>query len=265
MTLPSVDEQKRIAAVLGALDDKIDSNRHVAVLLEETAGTLFRARFVDFIEVDQAEASRVGPVDEEFELLGGGTPKTSMSEYWDGGIPWIAVKDIGPGVFITQTEKSVTKLAVDQRWVRVYPAETAVISARGTVGSVGLMAAPMTVNQSCYAVRGRGGLGQIFVYFRLLEIVDRLRARSHGSVFPTITRDTFSAIMVTHPDASAHGQFERLTRPLFDQILALTRESATLTAIRDAVLPKLISGQIRVPDTTDSAEVIEPLAEQVAV
>jgi type I restriction enzyme S subunit len=269
--IPPKAEQLRIASVLGALEDKIDSNRRLAGLLETTAATLFRARFVDFVGVDEFEETKIGRVprgwavralSSAFDLLPGGTPSTQVAGYWDGGIPWISVTDTVPGPYVLDTARTVTERALRERRLRLYPAETVVITARGTVGNVALIAKPMALNQSCYAIRGRDGIGQLYLYFLLHQVVDQLRAHSYGSVFSTITRRTFDSVAVAHPASDALASFELVSRPIFDWVLGLERESRTLGFVRDLLLPKLISGEIRVPDTQDPAEVIEPLADE---
>jgi len=126
------------------------------------------------------------------------------------------------------------------------------------------MARPMTLNQSCYAIRGHDGVGQLYLYFLLRQAVGALRARSHGSVFSTITRSTFDSIRVSHAPLGDLASFEERARPLFDSLLALAIESNTIAALRDALLPKLISGQIQVPDTADPDQVTGPALEKAA-
>lgn len=267
--LPPITEQHRIVAVLAALDDKIESNRRLAAVLEETAAALFKARFVEFVGVEEFEESEIGPIPKDWRAAplsalvtvgGGGTPPTGDEEMWDGAVPWISIKDISDDPWIVQTERTVTDLAVARRKTKLYPAGTAVISARGTVGSVGLMSAPMSVNQSCYAVRSATVEAAGFVYFLLTRAVEQLRARAHGSVFSTITTATFGSVQVPCPPDSEIREFWTAAEPLFASVLGLAYESTTLAAIRDELLPKLISGEIRVPaSTAGAAELAEEL------
>jgi type I restriction enzyme, S subunit len=271
--IPPVDEQQRIASVLGVLDNKIDSNRRLASLLEETAATMFRARFIDFIGASAFKDSEIGMIPADWSVgslsdmarvLSGGTPPTSSAQYWDGDIPWIAVKDTVPGPYVVETDRAVTELAVSETRLRRYPTDTLVITARGTVGNVALMARPMTVNQSCYALLGRDGVGQLYLFFLLRHAVATLRARSHGSVFPTITRRTFDSVVVACPPRREMSSFEQVVAPMFAAIRALTSEARYLVATRDVLLPKLVSGEVRVPDPTDSESVIGLGLDQLA-
>jgi len=161
-----------------------------------------------------------------------------------------------PGPYIIRTEKSITPAGAEHSAAKILPAETLVITARGTVGNCALMGHPMAMNQSCYGLRGRGGVGQLFLFHQVRQQVARLRAGAHGSVFETITRATFDAVPVIEPAPEVLSVFEVHTRPIFDRILNNQREAHTLAAIRDALLPKLLSGEIRVRDAEKSVEAL---------
>jgi type I restriction enzyme S subunit len=104
----------------------------------------------------------------------------------------------------------------------------------------------MAINQSCYGLRGRGGYGAYFTYFSTRRVVEALRQRSHGSVFDTITRRTFEGLEVAAPPPAAAARFEVDVRPYLHRILTNLLESETLAELRDTLLPKLISGEVRV-------------------
>ena len=128
------------------------------------------------------------------------------------------------------------------------------MSARGTVGKCALVGVPMAMNQSCYGVSGSSGRGQYFTYFSLRNLVTDLQRSSHGSVFDTITRSTFDGIDVVHPSVSLTQAFDNLVAPEMQRILANLHESRTLAAIRDTLLPKLLSGEIQVKDAEKLVE-----------
>ncbi len=169
VAVPPLKEQQAIATILGALDDKIDLNRRMNETLEEIARAFFRSWFVDFGPVrakaegrepygmDSETASlfpstfqpselgnipldwQVAPLTAHVEILGGGTPKTSVAEFWGGGIPWVSVVDTVPGPYIIQTAKTVSETAVARGAAKMLPAETVVLTARGTVGNSALI------------------------------------------------------------------------------------------------------------------------------
>jgi type I restriction enzyme S subunit len=150
-------------------------------------------------------------------------------------------------VWVIDTEESITEAGTENSSAKVMPAGTTIISARGTVGRLALTAVPMAMNQSCYGVRGVDSAGDFFVYFSLRDAIDELQQRSHGSVFDTITRDTFGMVYRVRPQPQPLRAFEEAVAPYLHSLRNNRFENRTLSEIRDALLPKLISGQIRVP------------------
>lgn len=177
--LPLPDEQRAIASVLGSLDDKIELNRRMNETLEAMARAIFKSWFVDFdpvrakmegrkpVGMDAETAAlfpdsfqdsplgkipkgwKAGKLGDIIDIHGGGTPKTTVAEYWGGTIPWFAVVDapLPSDVFVTETEKTITDAGVDNSSAEVLPAGTTIISARGTVGKCAVMGVPMAMNE----------------------------------------------------------------------------------------------------------------------
>ena len=196
------------------------------------------------------EGWEIGSFSDAVEIIGGGTPKTSVSDYWDGDIPWFSVVDTpaSSDVFVVKTEKSITQAGLNGSSARLITRGTTIISARGTVGNLAIAGCDMTFNQSCYALRGKNSSGSYFVFLSAQRMVEQLKAMAHGSVFSTITRQTFEAVRAVLPPESVLQQFEKNAVSLFDPILGNVKESRTLAALRDTLLPKLISGELRVKD-----------------
>ncbi len=274
--IPPLSEQKAISAMLGALDHKIELNRRMNVTLEAMARALFQNWFVDFEPVrakldgrkpvgldaataaifpDAFRASPLGliphgwevcPLSEKIQILSGGTPKTSEPTYWDGDIPWYSVRDAPSesDIWVIHTDKSVTKLGVTKSAAQVLPHRTTIISARGTVGKLGLTAVPMAMNQSCYGIRGITGYGDYFTYYSLREATAQLQQRTHGTVFDTITTETFKTLDCIFPTPKITVAFDALVEPLLGQIRANLYLSRTLITLRDALLPRLLSGEL---------------------
>lgn len=258
--MPPLDEQRRIAAVLGAHDDKIELNRKMNQTLEEMAQAIFKSWFIDFDGVPEEDLvdSELGPIPRGWriqsladliEIIGGGTPKSSIESYWGGGIPWFSVRDApsASDLFVWTTERTITSEGLASSSARLVPAWTTIVSARGTVGKFAITPFEMTFNQSCYGVRPIDGHGELFVHYLLRSALVRLQQRAHGSVFDTITRGTFESIRVVEPPRALSLAFHERVRPLLERIRLNGAQSLTLTSIRDALLPKLISGEIRVP------------------
>jgi type I restriction enzyme S subunit len=274
----SITEQRAIARILGALDDKIELNRRMNATLEAIARALFTSWFVDFdpvrakAEVRQpacmdAETAalfpdgfedsplgeiprgwRIGSLLEQAELLSGGTPSTSRAEYWGGDILWASAKDVSQSgeCFLIATERTVTPLGVAESATRIIDSASTVVVARGaTTGRHVMLGSAMAMNQTCYALRSR--IQSPYTLFcQFGHLVDDFTRSAHGSVFDTVTTRTFETHATILPDTRVAAAFDRSVTPLFERILANQRESATLAATRDALLPKLLSGEMRV-------------------
>jgi type I restriction enzyme S subunit len=184
------------------------------------------------------------------ELIGGGTPKTSINEYWNGDIPWFSVVDAPStsDVFVTTTEKSITQSGLDNSSAKLLRKGTTVISARGTVGKCALVARPMAINQSCYGIIGKEGYSDAFIYYTVFLRVADLQQRSHGSVFSTITRNTFKTIKVPACPPRLTTEYDAVVKGFMERILENNLQSETLSKLRDTLLPKLLSGELRVPE-----------------
>lgn len=135
------------------------------------------------------------------DLIGGGTPKTSKPEYWNGTIPWLSVKDFNNGFrYVYETEKTITELGLENSSTKLLQKGDVIISARGTVGEIATILFPMAFNQSCYGLRAKSGIvTSDYLYYLIKHNVSVLKKNTHGSVFDTITRNTFDNIEVEIP------------------------------------------------------------------
>jgi len=246
--IPPLPEQRAIAHILGTLDDKIELNRRMNQTLEAMAQALFKSWFVDPTRDGLPKGWREVPFAETVSILGGGTPKTSVSEYWGGGIPWFSVADApqNSDVFVIDTEKKITQVGVDNSSTQILPVGTSIISARGTVGKVALVGVPMAMNQSCYGLRGKAGARGFYTYYSTRALVSELQQHAHGSVFDTITRDTLAGVSIAEPPSPSVEQFEEAIAPCMERIKSNLLQSRTLAQLRDTLLPKLLSGELRV-------------------
>jgi len=242
--LPPLPEQRAIAEVLSSLDDKIDLLHRQNKTLEAMAETLFRQWFVEEAEEGWEEGSLLDLI----ELVGGGTPKTSVSEYWDGNIPWLAGGDITSNhkSFVLTTEKSITENGFKNSSAKILPKYATVISARGTVGKYCLLSQPMAFSQSNYGIFPGIENCFFFTYLLINHVVDELQSSSYGSVFDTITTTTFKDNRVTMPSESEIRFFEKNISPYFYKILQNKTQTRTLEKLRDSLLSKLMSGEARV-------------------
>lgn len=205
------------------------------------------------------EGWEVKALDNIIELIGGGTPKTSIKEYWNGDIPWFSVVDAPStsDVFVIETEKNITQIGLDKSSAKLLPVGTTIISARGTVGKCAIVGKPMAMNQSCYGIRGKNNFGKIFTYYTVFLSVSNLQKNSHGSVFSTITRDTFKSIKAAFPLFELTQAYDAQSEGLFNRLLKNRFQEKSLVNLRDTLLPKLLSGELRIPDAENlAAEVL---------
>jgi len=283
---PPLPIQHRIANILSSLDDKIELNRQMNKTLETMARALFQSWFVDFDPVraksegrqpegmDAATAAlfpsgfeeidgrvvpkgwNIGSLSNIIDLIGGGTPQTSVEEYWNGAIPWFSVIDAPQenDVFVMDTEKHITQAGVENSSTNVLPVGTTIITARGTVGKLALVGNPMAMNQSCYGVRGKAGYSDYFIYFVLRRAIADLQKQTHGTVFETITRQTFDGVDIVIPPAKFAQKYENAVKEDLEKIRNNLLESRTLAILRDSLLPKLMSGDISVMPQEKTAE-----------
>lgn len=155
-----------------------------------------------------------------FNIIGGGTPKTTVPEYWGGNIPWISVKDFNnEGRFVYKTEKSITEKGLMNSSTKLLKRGDIIISARGTVGAIAVIPFPMAFNQSCYGLRADERIvDKNFLFYLLKHNLNTLKNNAHGSVFDTITKDTFYGINVDIPCLSIQKKIANVLSSIDDKI-----------------------------------------------
>ncbi len=255
ITIPEYRTQERIASILSAYDDLIENNRRRIQLLEQAARLLYKEWFVrlrfpghEHVEVKDGvpEGWERKTAFEAIDILSGGTPKTNVSGYWGGDIPFFTPKDATDWLYTFSTERTLTEDGLRNCSSRLYPKDTIFITARGTVGKLTLAQTDMAVNQTCYALIAHPPLNQHFLYFALIEGVEQFRSRAVGSVFDAIIRDTFKQIPFLVPDQAVIRMFSKHVTPMIRQIDALSHETRKLAQARELLLPRLMSGEVAV-------------------
>lgn len=282
ITLPHIDEQRAIASVLGALDDKIEQNRQTAQALERLARAFFRAWFVDFEPVKAKAAgaaafpsmpqpvfdalptrfvdSAIGPVPAGWEVKaigdvvtakGGGTPSTKNADYWDGGEHcWATPKDMSrlAHPVLLDTERRITDAGVNAISSGVLPVGTVLMSSRAPVGYLAIAGVPTAINQGFIAMVCDGPLPSTYVLNWAFASMDAIKAHASGTTFPEISKKNFRPLPVVVPTFDVVAAYQQAADPLFDLLTACVKESEQLGATRDYLLPKLLSGEVRVRD-----------------
>ncbi|MGH7944235.1 MAG: restriction endonuclease subunit S [Opitutaceae bacterium] len=279
LTLPPRAQQKAIATVLGALDDKIELNRRMNETLEAMARAVFQSWFVDFDPVrakldrrkptglDPATAalfpvsfqdSAAGhipkdwsaqPVGEVVDCVGGGTPSTTEPKYWQGGTHhWTTPKDLSSlqAPILLGTNRRLTDAGIAKISSGLLPAGTLLLSSRAPVGYLAIAALPVAINQGFIALKCNERASNFFMLNWCQTNMAEIESRATGTTFAEISKQNFRPIPVVLPPKELMAAFTAKVAPLYAQIRATLTQSRTLATLRDTLLPKLLSGELRV-------------------
>jgi type I restriction enzyme S subunit len=284
LTLPPLAEQKAIAAVLGALDDKIECNRRMNATLEAMARALFQSWFVDFDPVrakldgrppaaldpataalfpDSFQDSEAGhipkcwtlqPVGEVVDCVGGGTPSTAEPKYWEGGTHhWTTPKDFSSlqAPILLDTDRKLTDSGIAKISSGLLPAGTLLLSSRAPVGYLAIAGMPVAINQGFIALKCNERVTNFFMLNWCQTNMAEIESRATGTTFAEISKQNFRPIRVVLPPKELMAAFTAKVAPLYAQITANLHQSHTLATLRDTLLPKLLRGEIS-PTLSDS-------------
>ncbi|ALM48944.1 hypothetical protein AMR72_08615 [Flavobacterium psychrophilum] len=259
--IPELTEQGKIASILSSYDDLIDNNLQRVKLLDESVRTIYHEWFVKFkifeqhLEINENTGlpkfwEKISCAD-AVEVFSGGTPKTTISDYWHDEIQFFTPKDASPYAYTNGTEKKISKLGLQKCNSKLYPTNTIFVTARGTVGKLNMALEPMAMNQSCYALQGKHGISQVFLYCSLLDTIDHIKSAANGGVFDTIVVDTFKYLSFIRPSEDIIDLFTAHVEPMFEMIRYLIIQNQKLREARDILLPRLMSGEINVEDVPE--------------
>lgn len=174
----------------------------------------------------------VAKLSDLIEIIGGGTPKTTEPEYWDGDIPWLSVVDFNDeNRFVCKTEKTISEKGLKNSSTKILKKGQIIISARGTVGALAQLGLDMAFNQSCYGISGKN-ISNDFLYYCIKNSINRIKQNVHGAVFDTITKETFDSLLVGYPDIEKEqNQIVSILSSLDDKIELNQKTIKTLEEI----------------------------------
>lgn len=263
-----IDQQKKIAIALSALDAKIDCNNRINAELEAMAKTLYDYWFVQFDFPDAngkpykssggkmeyngtlkraiPEGWIASSVLAVADLLGGGTPTKKKPEFWGGDIPFFTPTDADGTIFKYSTADNITEEGLKGSSTKRFGKHTVFITARGSVGRLVLAGVDMAMNQSCYALRVKRGLSHVFLFFLTKELIHHLQVKSSGSVFDSIVSNDIELTNLAIPKDEVIEKFAAIVEPAFEKIANNTKENQQLIQLRDWLLPLLMNGQVTV-------------------
>ena len=255
MMLPPIEIQKQIAGILSVYDDLIENNQKQIKLLEEAAQRLYKEWFVDLrfpgyentkIVDGVPEGWNICPFSSKVDIMSEGTPKTSIPDYYNGRIPFYTPKDSDGAFFAYKTQMNITEGGLKNCNSRLYPPKTVIITARGTVGKTTILAVPMAMNQSCYALKMKENDAPYYLFFALNNEIKALQTMANGGVFNTIIGKTFDSINIRIPKDPLIYGFEETVRPFMEQIKNKLQANSKLVEARNRLLPKMMSGEVEV-------------------
>lgn len=242
---PSIEIQRKIAGILSAIDNKIDVNNAINENLEQQAQAFFQALFIDNADPEW----EIGTISNLGTVVGGSTPSKSKPEYYTGtGIAWITPKDlsINKSKFISHGENDITELGLRNSSATIMPEGTVLFSSRAPIGYIAIAAGEVTTNQGFKSIIPKPEIGTAFVYYFLKHNLPIIEGMASGSTFKEVSGSTMKSVPAVIPDAETLTRFNDFCAPIFAQQKILEEQNQSLSALRDNLLPKLMSGEIDV-------------------
>lgn len=269
--IPNLNEQRRIKGILLKMSEKIRLNKKLIRNLEELSQTLFKQWFIDFefpneegkpykssggemVESELGEIPKGWNVNEIGGLgtiIGGGTPSKKYDEYYtNNGISWITPKDLSTNknTFIYKGAIDITELGLKKGSARILPKNTVLFSSRAPIGYIAMAGKEVTTNQGFKSIVPDKGYTSYFIYHLLKFKLPVIEAAAGGSTFKEISGKGLKEISVILPSINLVDKYKDIVEPFFLQIQTLEKENQNLQQLRDAFLPKLLSGEIEIPD-----------------
>lgn len=239
---PSLTEQRAIADVLGALDDKIAANQRVIQLSEQLAMTFYRS-------TEKSESSLTFA--DVAGIYGGGTPSTKNPDFWDGEIRWATPTDITAlkGPWLCGTARSITEEGLSKSSGSLHPEGSILMTSRATIGHVAFIDAPTTTNQGFINLVPQEAY-RYWLYFQLKQRTSEFIAWANGATFLELSRGTFKKLPFQACAETELEKFNSVVAPLMKRVLKAQKENQALARTRDELLPLLMNGKI----TVDEAE-----------
>ena len=282
LRLPPIIEQRAIAHILNAFDDRIELNHRMNQTLAQIVRTLFKSWFVDFDPVrakmdgrwesdkslpglpaelyhafpDQLSKSELGEIPEGWEtttmgqlatISGGSTPSTKNNAYWDNGAHrWVTPRDLSTlsVPVLLDTERKITNAGLGRIGSGLQPPGTVLLSSRAPIGYLAINEVPTAINQGFIAMQPKGDIPNSFLLRWCEANLQEILNRANGSTFLEISKTNFGSIRLVKPSTAPLSAFARIASHLHRKVVANEQTSILLAAQRDALLPKLISGEL---------------------
>lgn len=241
---PNRPARMAIASVLAALDKKIENNRRSIRIVSEVISTTWLQRFGAPNDRDWPKI----PIGEIADIVGGSTPSTTFEEYWGGTIAWATPRDLSrlPSVALLDTERHITELGLGQISSGLLPAGTVLLSSRAPIGYLAITEVPVAVNQGFIALIPGARASNVYLWQWLQNHSEDVNARANGTTFLEVSKSNFRPLPIALPPEDLMRRWTVSATQQFRLIVAKERESLILSELRNFILPRLFSGELRV-------------------
>lgn len=261
LKMPSLADQRRITSILSSLDRKIELNNKINADLEEMAQAIFKNWFVDFEPFKNGkfvnselgmipEGWKVGRLDEIADVVGGSTPSKAKPEYYtQKGIAWLTPKDLSnhPAVYTSRGVIDITEEGYNSTSTKLMPKGTILFTSRAPIGYISIAQNDICTNQGFKSLVPKKA-GTCFLYCFLKYVTPEIENKSTGSTFKEASGSLMKSLQVIMPEQKVFEDFETIVSPLFARIESLEKENSRLSLLRDTLLPRLMSGELEVPE-----------------
>ena len=248
----NVQVQKKIARYLEMIDNKIELNNAINNNLEQQAQAIFKSWFIDFEPFNKTMPSdwTIGTIDDlAKEVVCGKTPSTKKAEYYGSNIPFITIPDMHGKTYAVTTERYLSKLGANSQVKKSLPKNSICVSCIGTAGLVTLVAEESQTNQQINSIIPKDGFSPYYIYLLMQTLSDTInKLGQSGSTIVNLNKSQFGKIQVIIPALSVMIKFDKIVSPMFEKMLQNQMENLKLTSLRDALLPRLMSGELDVSD-----------------
>ena len=257
--VPDLETQEKIASILSSLDSKIELNRRINDNLEQQAQALFKSWFVDFEPFKDGEFvdSELGMIPKGWEIgtiedlcqniASGSTPSSMNQEYYNGQIKWFTTKELKDS-FLIDSEKHISDEGHNNSSTKMFPRGTVLMAiyAAPTVGRLGILTSDATFNQAAVGLNPKQEIGSNYVFLLLKKERDSFNNLAIGAAQQNLSVKFVKTYPTIIPSKKVFVDFNVLVKPLFDRISLLSIEIETMTKTRDTLLPKLMSGELKI-------------------
>ncbi len=257
LTIPTIKEQKKISKTLSDLDSKIQNLQKQNKILEQTAQAIFKSWFVNFDGVTEFEDSEIDQIPKGWsvekisdvcKIFGGGTPSTKNPDYWNGSNYWLVPSDLTSlnRIFCVDSERKITDEGLQNCASQIHPEKSIFMTSRATIGVFCINEIPAATNQGFIVSRPNNPNHLYYIFLNYLNRVDEFLQNANGSTFLEISRSNFRQLPILIPTPKILDDFHKEIKPFFDMLFDNEQMIELLTKTRDILLPKLMSGEIRI-------------------